>query len=360
MTLGQKIQKMRTDAGLSQTQLAEALTVSRSAVAKWENDNGTPDVENLKLVASYFHTDVDLLLDPTREVETPNQKPDPQPRPNTYCGKSCDQCGHKEVLACPGCKAGPGKRYMEKCEIAKCARERNTNACEHCRNFYVCATIRRKAKIPAIRLEQLKQENAKKERIQRVAPVGAKWFLILFWLSIVLEVCGILSSDFMPDIPALSLSIMILQVIALSVCGCIQLYLSKFESRFRIAGSFIIIAALFSLAMWSLGEWEPLKNWTPFLAIPAFICTLLSRYHEYTACADLVYEACEDTHDSWLMLRKFYFGVRLGVLACILLLMIAPVLALLGIIVCYIMMLVTTVMYFVCIRRTISAFRSYQ
>ena len=38
MTLCEKIRKLRTDAGLSQQQLADALSVSRAAVAKWENE----------------------------------------------------------------------------------------------------------------------------------------------------------------------------------------------------------------------------------------------------------------------------------------------------------------------------------
>lgn len=112
MTLGQKIQKMRTDTGLSQSQLADALNVSRSAVAKWENDNGTPDIDNLKLLAEYFRTDVDRLLDPSREVEVPKSQ-NFQPRPNTYCGKSCDNCAHKEILDCRGCKDGPGKNFRK-------------------------------------------------------------------------------------------------------------------------------------------------------------------------------------------------------------------------------------------------------
>ena len=44
MTLGEKLKIARKQAGLSQEQLSEKLGVSRSAVAKWETDNGIPDV----------------------------------------------------------------------------------------------------------------------------------------------------------------------------------------------------------------------------------------------------------------------------------------------------------------------------
>ena len=53
MTLGEKIKEARKQCGLSQEQLAEKMTVSRSAIAKWETDKGLPDVDNLKAWRSY-------------------------------------------------------------------------------------------------------------------------------------------------------------------------------------------------------------------------------------------------------------------------------------------------------------------
>lgn len=47
MTLGEKIREARRRCGFSQEQLAEKLSVSRSAIAKWETDKGLPDVGNL-------------------------------------------------------------------------------------------------------------------------------------------------------------------------------------------------------------------------------------------------------------------------------------------------------------------------
>ncbi len=44
MTLGDKLRKLRKDAGMTQAQLADRLYVSRAAVARWENGNGTPDI----------------------------------------------------------------------------------------------------------------------------------------------------------------------------------------------------------------------------------------------------------------------------------------------------------------------------
>ena len=63
MTLGEKIREARSKYGLSQEQLAEKMSVSRSAVAKWETDKGLPDVGNLKLLARLLNVSVDQLLD---------------------------------------------------------------------------------------------------------------------------------------------------------------------------------------------------------------------------------------------------------------------------------------------------------
>ena len=62
MTFGEKVKEARKEAGLSQEQLAEKLSVSRSAVAKWESGKGMPDVGNLKVMAQLLGVSVDYLL----------------------------------------------------------------------------------------------------------------------------------------------------------------------------------------------------------------------------------------------------------------------------------------------------------
>ena len=63
MTFGEKLKDARKKAGLSQEQFAEKLSVSRSAVAKWESDKGMPDVGNLKAMAQLLDISLDYLLD---------------------------------------------------------------------------------------------------------------------------------------------------------------------------------------------------------------------------------------------------------------------------------------------------------
>lgn len=63
MTFGEKLKEARVKAGLSQEELSQRLSVSRSAVAKWETDKGMPDITNLKALSKLLDESVDYLLD---------------------------------------------------------------------------------------------------------------------------------------------------------------------------------------------------------------------------------------------------------------------------------------------------------
>ena len=62
MTLGQRIQELRKQHGLSQEALGEALGVSRQAVSKWEGDNGIPELDTLIAMSRLFGITVGQLL----------------------------------------------------------------------------------------------------------------------------------------------------------------------------------------------------------------------------------------------------------------------------------------------------------
>lgn len=62
MTLGEKIQKLRKEHGLSQEQLAAQLDVSRQAISKWELGESVPDINNVILLSECFQVTTDYLL----------------------------------------------------------------------------------------------------------------------------------------------------------------------------------------------------------------------------------------------------------------------------------------------------------
>ena len=62
MIFPEKLQLIRKSKGMTQEELAEALKVSRQAVAKWESGQGYPDIANLISLSSMFNVTVDYLV----------------------------------------------------------------------------------------------------------------------------------------------------------------------------------------------------------------------------------------------------------------------------------------------------------
>ena len=77
MTLGERIVNLRTVRGISQSDLAEAMEVSRQSVSKWETGTSTPDLEKLIKLADYF----DLTLDQLVKGNIPKESAPPEPLP---------------------------------------------------------------------------------------------------------------------------------------------------------------------------------------------------------------------------------------------------------------------------------------
>jgi len=60
--LGEKIQQLRKEKGMSQEQLAAQLTISRQAISKWELGESIPDTENIIQLSKLFSVSTDYLL----------------------------------------------------------------------------------------------------------------------------------------------------------------------------------------------------------------------------------------------------------------------------------------------------------
>lgn len=54
MEMKDKLKKLRQERGMTQAQLAQALFVSRSTVAKWENGLGLPSIESMEMLEQQF------------------------------------------------------------------------------------------------------------------------------------------------------------------------------------------------------------------------------------------------------------------------------------------------------------------
>ncbi len=62
MELSKQIKKYRTEANLSQEELADKIYVSRQTISNWENEKNYPDIKSLVLMSEVFQVSLDNLV----------------------------------------------------------------------------------------------------------------------------------------------------------------------------------------------------------------------------------------------------------------------------------------------------------
>ncbi|MCL2313114.1 MAG: helix-turn-helix domain-containing protein [Firmicutes bacterium] len=67
-TLGTKLLKLRREANLSQTEIADFLGVSQNAYNRWESDKCKPQADNLLKISQYYQINVQELLDDNEKI----------------------------------------------------------------------------------------------------------------------------------------------------------------------------------------------------------------------------------------------------------------------------------------------------
>lgn len=62
MNLGERIYKLRTEKGMSQGELADAMEVSRQSISKWETNGSVPELDKLIKLSELFGVSLDELV----------------------------------------------------------------------------------------------------------------------------------------------------------------------------------------------------------------------------------------------------------------------------------------------------------
>ena len=74
MKFSEKIYLLRKEAGMTQSELSEALHVSRQSISKWEMDTVMPDMVNIIAISKIFLVSIDYLIHDDIEVRESQKK----------------------------------------------------------------------------------------------------------------------------------------------------------------------------------------------------------------------------------------------------------------------------------------------
>ena len=69
MNFGEKLYKLRTENGLTQSELGEEIGVSKQMISRYEKGLDTPSINGLKLIAEKFNVSTDYLVGVKKQKE---------------------------------------------------------------------------------------------------------------------------------------------------------------------------------------------------------------------------------------------------------------------------------------------------
>ena len=279
----------------------------------------------------------------------------------TYCGKSCAECEQKEILACPGCKAGPGRQYGGDCELAACVRDKGHESCDTCGFKGNCGTLRHSHRVPEDRRRQMEREQLRQAAIAGRAPALGKWLWIAFWLVIPSTIGNLMANESMMKVfPGLYYPGEIISAVCTLVYGIILLRLGSEEDHYRASGICGLIAGgVSALVVLISGGAEP-RTWTLLLSLPAAIVAMVGTFHEYMGHATVLTGVDSELSDEWVSLWKWHIGLFAAMLGSILLMLLAPILGAVALIVVAIGVFITGILKLVYLYRTAVIFRQMQ
>ena len=278
----------------------------------------------------------------------------------TYCGKTCAECGRRDELNCPGCKTGPGKPYDGDCILAKCTRGKGHETCETCIYSSTCGTLRGREGMPDQRIRKIEAEKQRKAMLVKRAEVMGKWLWIMFWLMIGANVPALLSNDyFAQHLPGLYLAGAICGLLFNLACCLILLKLGREYDGYRVAGILFLVGSVISALRGTITWVNPDANGLVLLSLPAAVANIAATYQEYIAHSAVLNGVDDVLSEKWGALWRWYIRCYLGMIGCVVLMIFAPVLGAILLIADVIAMLVMSIMKIVYLYRTAKIFREY-
>lgn len=218
----------------------------------------------------------------------------------THCGKICSKCTQKEILNCQGYKA----QFL------------------------------------------------------------SKWLWVLFLITISTTIADLMTKNFVAkSSPSVFLVGQILSAVCSLVYGIILMKMSVEEDRYRTAGICALVGTIIRLLVAILDKGVEGMTLPLILTIPSVIAVFVGEYNEYMAHSVVLMGMDDDLSSKWRTLWKWYVGLFLGMIGCIIVMLSIPLLgyiATICVISVAIGVAVIGILKLVYLYRTTKVFREYQ
>lgn len=275
----------------------------------------------------------------------------------TYCGKSCESCEHKEAMHCPGCRLGPGRTGTNNCELAACCRGKGHESCETCIFRGNCATLRNCGTMPDRRRRSQEEDAERNAAIARNAPLMGKWVWCVFWLLVPNSV-GALLVTLGEGTPLYWLGKALQLGCAVAYCVML-LNLTPVSPRFKTAAVCALIANVGN-SMVDIFLSVPSRMGLQLLfLLPLLPLSLVAEYNEYNGYAHTL-ESCQpERAQKWRNLWHLTVAYLCVMGGSILLIFLSPILGALLLLGGTIFALVVGILKYVYLYRTAKFYRNF-
>lgn len=276
-----------------------------------------------------------------------------------YCGKTCDDCGWRERLDCPGCRVGPGSTLFCACSVAACCHSKGHESCGTCSFRTGCSLLHRRSQEPEARLKRGEDEKARRAAAARRAAFLGRWLWLLFWLILPAELAELLTLETVALwSPALAWFGQVLGVLCSAAYGLILLKVSSEEPCcYRTAGICSLVVSAIQAVLLCIPGGNS-AGWSLLFTLPAAVLALVSFYYECMAHAEVLLEADHALSEKWRLLWRWYAAATAALFGGTFLLLIIPLLGVLLLLAGSVGLLVLSILKLVYLYRTARLFRS--
>jgi len=270
-----------------------------------------------------------------------------------YCGNNCETCTSREKLNCPGCAAGPGRKYQASCKLAKCCNTKGHQSCSGCSFVTNCGTYRHRFDMARDRIREQERAAEFLARSQEQAGRMVKWLWILFWLFIPQNLGVLFTEDFVVEwLPGLLLPGVAITTASSLVYIFALFKLGNIHKQYKTAASVTLVYTLLTgIVSWATALGVDLVHPVP-LTIPGAIAGVVGAYFECKAHADAMESLDYDLSERLKLYRKWYIGSYGALLGSIVVLLISKLLGLLVILGAAIAFFVLSILRLVYLYRT--------